>query len=77
MPQLTKEQEADVKERVEAFKKEYSELVVKHQVDFYAFPQLLPNEKGTFEVAASMTIFDKKYLPVPTPFKKDESIIQK
>ncbi len=69
--QYTPEQEQDVRDRTEAFKADYLQLVEKHQVDFLAYPQLIPNESGQFVTVASLHIGDKKYAPVPSP---DETI---
>lgn len=72
---LTPEQEANVKARVESFKADYLELVKKHDVDFVCYPQYVQNNRGTFETAANMTIVDKKYMPIPSPIQ-DPSIIK-
>ena len=75
---LTKEQQADIEARVAEFKKDFQSIVDKHSIDFYAVPQLVPNETGKFEVVASIITFDKKYLPSPykAEAKKEEKLIK-
>ena len=69
--QLTKEQQEDVKVRTEKFRKEYTALVEKNQVDFYSYPTYIPAQTGGFETVANMVIFDKKYIGT----KEDERVI--
>ena len=67
-PELTPEQQADVEVRVKAFKEEFLALVEKHQVDFTSYPQFVPSPQGGFVTVAPLSMFDKKYMPVKTPF---------
>lgn len=69
MNEITQEQQDDINSRVEDFKKEYTKLVDKFQVDFISYPQYIPSENG-FTTAAQMTIIDKKYLPVKSPIQQ-------
>lgn len=68
---LTKEQQEDVNKRTEEFRKKYAELVNEFQCDFYSYPQFVPAPTGAFEVACHLVVFDKKYLPVPSPLGDD------
>lgn len=61
--ELTPEQQEDINARVASFKTDYLALTEKHEVDFIAYPELVPNEKGLFGVISQMTIIDKKYAP--------------
>lgn len=61
----------DSQKRIEDFKNEYIELTKKYNVDFGAFPQFVPNDKGLYEVMVNMQIVDKGTL---SPFT--ESVIK-
>lgn len=67
---MTEEQQKDIKERAEAFLKEYGELVKKHQIDLATFPQYVqhPDGKGTFLTVVTPTTVDLKYQAQPSPF---------
>lgn len=76
MEKLTPEQQEDINTRVEAFRKDYSSLVEKYQVDFITYPQFARHEQGFFGVISQMMVVDKKYAPVPSPFQEDGKIIK-
>ena len=71
--QLTPEQQADVEARVKEFRAEYLILAEKHQVDFTAYPQFTPAGNGAFVIVAPIAIYDKKYLPVKSPFSDNSA----
>lgn len=76
MDKLTPEQQADIDTRVEAFRKDYLEVVKKHECDFVCYPAYARDERGFFVTVAQMIIIDKKYLPTPSPFQKENKIIK-
>jgi shikimate 5-dehydrogenase len=61
------EEQDDYKERAATFIKEYGELVKKHEVDFSAYPQLVPKD-GVFVTVINTTTVDMKNKPVPSGF---------
>lgn len=58
-----------LKERVEAFIKEYGELVEKHQIDFAHYPVYIPDGAGGFRTTIQTSPVDI------TP--KEEPVVQK
>lgn len=53
-------QEVQKNRRIEAFMKEYGELVKKHNVDFANYPVFLPRQdgSGSFDVRVQVTPID-------------------
>lgn len=53
-------QEIQKNRRIEAFMKEYGELVAKHRVDFANFPVFIPREdgRGAFDVRVQTVPID-------------------
>ncbi len=66
---LTEEQEKDVQERTKAFEDEYNTLMEKHEVYHAVFPQYVPVAPGIFATVSNITIVDRKYQPVESPYK--------
>lgn len=58
----------DVNERVQAFLKEYGELVAKHKVDFASYPVYVPDGVGGFKVVVQNTPVDITNQPKKSPF---------
>ncbi len=66
---LTAVQVDDIKNRTDDFKKEYEELVKKHEVECIAYPSYLPHSNGTFQLMTQIHIVDMKYRPVESPMQ--------
>lgn len=62
-----KEQD-DQKNRVDAFVKEYGELVEKHNVDFANYPAYIPDGNGGFRVIVQTVPVDVSKQPKKSPF---------
>lgn len=62
MNNLTEEQKADVKARVDEWTKKGEEL----EVAVVAYPQLVQTETGNFEITVIVKLMDTKYAPKPT-----------
>lgn len=73
---MTLEQQTDIDTRITQFTKDYQELVTKHQIDFYCYPQFIPTKEGTFSVIPQMRPIDTKYAPTISPIQP-EPIIKK
>lgn len=58
----------DLNNRVNAFIKEYGELVKKHEVDFATYPVFVPDGQGGFKVIVQNTPVDIKNQPRKSPF---------
>ena len=73
MNKLTPEQQKDVEERIELFKKDFLAIVDKYEMDFVCYPQYIQNSEGQFSTVAQMTLMDKRYMN-PSPLKKEDII---
>lgn len=73
---LTPEQEADIQKRVDQFKKDFSEICKKNEVDIISVPEFIPTPRGTFEIVVAITIMDKKFAPIKSPIQPQEGIIK-
>lgn len=60
----------DLNDRVNAFIKEYGELVTKHGVDFATYPTYVPDGQGGFKTIVQNTPVDIKNQPRKSPFIK-------
>lgn len=58
----------DVNDRVNAFIKEYGELVAKHKIDFATYPVYVPDGTGGFKVTIQNTPVDITNSPQKSPF---------
>ena len=58
----------ETKVAIDAFLKEYGELVQKHKVDVVAYPMWTPGEKGTWIMSIQTTAVSTKDQPVKSPF---------
>lgn len=60
----------DSQERVQAFIKEYGELVQKHKIDFANLPAFVPNENepGSFKIMIRTFPVDMTKQVQPSPF---------
>jgi len=67
MNNLTQEQIEDIKNRNEEWIKKGEEL----QLAVIAYPQLVQNEKGNFEITCVVRTTDTKYMAQPSPFVSD------
>lgn len=59
-------------EKIQAFLKEYQELVDKHKIDFANYPMWVPDGEGSFKTIIQSTPFDMTQLPVKSPFVAKE-----
>lgn len=64
MPKLTPE----AQKRVDAFLKEYGQLVEKHKVDFANYPLYIPDGAGGFKTLVQSTPVDTTNFPQKSPF---------
>lgn len=70
-PVVKTQQEIDqeeLNERVNAFIKEYGELVQKHKVDFATYPMWIPDGQGGFKCITQSTAVDIKNQPIRSNF---------
>lgn len=63
MPQNNVEKEA-----LEAFMKEYGELVKKHEIDILAFPMFQPDGEGNWKIVIQTQPVSTKGQPIKSPF---------
>lgn len=66
---LTQEQEKDIEKRLEDFMKDYTDLTKKYQINFYSFPQFVPDKDGTFKISVITQPGDTKYRSIPSPLQ--------
>lgn len=68
--ETTAEQTAqnELNDRVNAFIKEYGELVQKHKVDFATYPMFIPDGQGGFKIITQSTPVDIKNQPIRSNF---------
>lgn len=66
---MTKQDEN--KTRVEAFLKEYKELVEKHEIDFANYPVLVPAEDHSFKLVMQSTPVDLRLQKLNKSFIKN------
>ena len=66
------EEKDDSQERIDAFKKESTELAKKYECDLYAFPGFLPNEDGSFRIVMNLQIVDVRKFKQKSPYQIDD-----
>lgn len=66
---LSEEQAKDIATRIEAFKKDYEEMVKKHEIECVAYPSYLPHPNGTFQLMTQIHMVDMKYRAKPSPMQ--------
>jgi hypothetical protein len=57
-----------VKERIDAFIKDYGELRNKHKIDIASAPSFVPNDRGTWELVINMQPVDISNELIKSPF---------
>ena len=62
------DQTEEAKARIEAFTKEYKELVDKHKVDFANWPLFSPTKDGKWEITLQSMPIDIKEQGIKSPF---------
>lgn len=62
------EAKEDLNNRVNAFIKEYGELVMRHKVDFATYPMFVPDGKGGFKIITQSTPVDIGNQPIRSDF---------
>lgn len=62
------ETKPEAKERIEAFIKDYGELVEKHKVDFVMFPMFVPDGNNGFRVVIQQQPVDTEQMAQKSPF---------
>lgn len=62
------EDKDEAKERVDAFIVDYKSLIEKHEVDFAAFPQYIPDGVGGFRTIVQTVPVDTRNQPKKSPF---------
>jgi hypothetical protein len=77
MPELTPEQQEEMKGRVQAFVAEFNEfyaaLKEKHQCQLVYGVVTVPGPQGIHGLTVSESVQDTKYAPVPSPFVATEN----
>lgn len=58
----------ELKKRIDAFVKDYGELVDKHQIDFVNYPMFVPDGQNGFKIIVQNQPVDIKNLPTKSPF---------
>lgn len=66
--EATTEAETELQGRVDAFIKEYKELVQKYKVDTLAFPMFVPDGQGGYKVIINQQPIDITDQPTASPF---------
>lgn len=71
-PPVDTQKSDDSQERIDAFKKESTELAQKYGCDLYAFPGFLPNEDGSFRLVVNLQIVDVNKFKQKSPYQIDD-----
>lgn len=69
--------EKESQDRRDKFIASYDELVKKYDVEFMAFPQLVPSGQHGFNTSAVLVPMDKRRLPVASPMQDERGDLMK
>lgn len=68
VPAPSETSENEKNDRINAFIKEYGELVTKHKIDFATYPVYIPDGQGWFKTGIQNTPVDVTNSPKKSPF---------
>lgn len=69
MNELTKEQEKEVRQRIDKFNEKFLQLQQEYEVVIVPIPRYVPTPNGSFQTYVDIQVGDSKYMskPVPSP----------